>query len=355
MYLFIIGTRPEAIKICPIILSFIKNDIPHKVLLTGQHTNMVSEVLEVFGICANYNLNIMKSNQSLNYIISEVIKNLDSILINEKIEYVIVHGDTSTALAAALCAFQNKIKIIHIEAGLRTSDLKNPFPEEANRRIISVLSDISFCPTINNQNNLKKENNNSLSYVVGNTVIDAIEIIKKKYSLPNKIIPYKFILLTTHRRENIETMKNIFIAIDNISKKFGINVILPMHPNPKIKDIFESTIINNNYIKIITPQNYVNFSNLLIQCSVVITDSGGIQEEATYLNKPIIILRNETEREEISKNDNTILVGTNIEKIETAVSSFLAKDTCLEKGNRLNLIFGNGDAAEQIVKILKSL
>lgn len=355
MYLFIIGTRPEAIKICPIILEFQKNDIPHKILLTGQHTNLVNEVLEVFGISTNYNLNIMKNAQSLNYIISEIIKNLDVILNNDKIEYVIVHGDTTTAFASALCAFQNKVKIIHIEAGLRTLNLKNPFPEEANRRMISVLSDISFCPTINNLNNLKKENNNSKLFVVGNTVIDAIEIIKKKYSLPNKIIPFKFILLTTHRRENLESMQNIFIAINNISKKFKINVILPMHPNPKIKNIFESTVIDNEYIKVIPPQDYINFSNLLMQSCMVVTDSGGIQEEATYLNKPMVILRDETERQEINTSSNVVLTGTDINKIETAISNFLNNEKKIMTENISSRIFGNGDTSQQIVKILKSI
>lgn len=353
MYLFVIGTRPEAIKICPIILKFKEKKVPYKVLLTGQHTTLVDEVMKIFDIKVDYNLNIMKKSQSLGYIISSIMSELDKIFATQEFSHVIVHGDTTTAMASALCAFQNRIKIIHIEAGLRTKNLHTPFPEEANRRIISVLSDVSFIPTEDNYNNLVLENNKSAKFVVGNTIIDAIEIIIKKYKLPNDIINEKFILLTTHRRENIEHMKDIFSAIDNIANKFKINVVLPMHPNPEIRKIFDETVKNNKYIKVIEPQNYVNFCNLLIQCELIVTDSGGVQEEASHLKKPIIILREETERQEAVNGGNAILVGTDKIKIEKSISSILEKKKAQNKGSES--IFGNGDTCEKIYEILKDI
>lgn len=318
MYLFVIGTRPEAIKMCPLIMEFNKRNLPCKLCITGQHKELLNDVLEFFQIKADFNLNIMKLNQTITYILTSIIDGIDSLLKTEKIDYVFVHGDTTSALGAALAAFYNSIKIVHIEAGLRTVSLSSPFPEEANRRLISAIATLSFCPTEKNHENLVKENNGSCKFVVGNTVIDALTYAQSLLKVKERIEPY--VLLTTHRRENIgENMRSIFRAVDYLSKKHKMKFIFPMHPNPLIKKAYELVIKENDLINVIPPQNYKDFTELMVNASIIITDSGGIQEEASFLQKPLLILRNETERPEVLESNGVILCGT---KYENIIQSF---------------------------------
>lgn len=348
MTLFILGTRPEAIKLAPLILVYKNNKKNYKVCITGQHKDMVKEILGFFDIYIDYDLDIMKDHQSLSYILSTIISSLEKIFMNDQIKCIVVHGDTSSSLAASLWAFQNKIKIIHIESGLRTNNISTPFPEESNRRIISTLSNYSFCPTKQNKINLINENNKSNKFIVGNTIIDAILIILK-----NKKVTFNnygdYAVLTTHRRENIgKNMENIFLACNEIYKKTNIKFLFPMHPNPLIFEIFSKIADKNAYI-VIQPKRYEEFIPILYNAKFILSDSGGIQEESVFLSKKLFILRDETERKEALLSKNIFLVGTSKKNIvDTVINNFSKKNISLDKH-----IFGNGKSSIKILKILE--
>lgn len=350
MTIFIIGTRPEAIKLAPLILNFKKNNVDHIVCSSGQHADMIVNVLDLFNIQIDVDFRIMKKNQTLSYITYAIIQKLEEMFSsNKKIKNVIIHGDTSTSLAAAIWAFQNKLNIIHIESGLRTLSIDSPFPEEANRRCISQLAKFSFCPTNWNKDNLIRENNKSNIYVVGNTVIDAVNfIINNKIDFKEKNNIEKYAVLTTHRCENIgHNMENIFKACNKIAHEKNIIFYFPMHPNPKIKEIFDKTA-DKKFYKILKPQRYDDFIKILSNSLFVMTDSGGIQEECMYLKIPLFILRDETERKEIIDLKNISLVGTNENEIKNIVCEKLLYNVDYD-----NKIYGDGTTSIQILDILK--
>ena len=303
----VFGTRPEAIKMAPIVKELKKRkNIETIVAVTGQHRQMLDQVLKVFDIEPDYDMNIFKQGQSLSDITVNSLTRLDKILEEEKPDLLLVQGDTSTVFAGALSAFYKKIKIGHIEAGLRSDNLYSPYPEEANRRLASVLTNFHFAPTKGSKENLLKEGFDEKNiYVTGNTVIDALKYaVKKEHKFDQEILNEldyenkKIVLLTSHRRENIgQAMENIFSAVnDVVNEHDDVEVVFPVHLNPKVREIANKIFKDNEKIHMIEPLDYLPFSKLMSKVELVITDSGGIQEEAPALGKPVIVVREETER-----------------------------------------------------------
>lgn len=357
----IFGTRPEAIKMAPLYHKLKENNIDVKVILTGQHKEMLAQVLKIFNIKEDYNLNIMKENQSLAELTSGLIEQLDKILKNENFDYVLVQGDTTSALAGALASFYNKISVCHIEAGLRTGDIYSPFPEEANRRLIGNLSKLHFAPTDLTKVNLLKENyDKNMIAVTGNTVIDALKWVKKnraeelkaiknKYNLNDK----EFILMTMHRRENLgKPMKNVLRAVKKyLKERPNLFLLFPMHLNPKVREVVNEELKELNNKILIEPAEYLEFISFMDNCKYIMTDSGGIQEEAPSLGKPTLVLRETTERPEAIIGGTAKLVGTSEEEVLKYM--FLLEGELYQKMSTANNPYGDGKASEKILKAIR--
>lgn len=355
--MLIFGTRPEAIKMAPLIKEINKSsELSSVICVTGQHRQMLDQVLNIFDIVPDYDLNIMTENQTLNDITCLVLTKLREVIDKENPDIVLVQGDTTSAFAGALAGFYAKKIIGHIEAGLRTYDKYSPYPEEMNRVMISKLADLHFCPTEENYNNLIKEHIDPKQiYITGNTVIDVFKYtIKENYT--NEILDWvgedKLIFFTVHRRENLgECLENIFKSINSVISKYkNVKLLYPVHLNPSIRELAYQYFDGKDSVKIVEPLNVVDCHNLLKRSSFVITDSGGIQEEAVSLNKKILILRDKTERIEGIENGN-IIVGIN--NIDEYVSEMLNNENCMFDNN--NNIYGDGTASEKIVNILKNI
>lgn len=329
------GTRPEWIKIKPLLSSFDKNDISYKVLFTGQHDSKISNDFKY-----DYIIDMVENNNRLNSIISSMLSNTINDILKD-FTHVMVHGDTSSALACAISAMNNKVKVIHLEAGLRSFDNQNPWPEEYNRCLIGKIADIHFCPTKNNQDNLRKENIKLNTYIVGNTIFDSIVHLKYDTSYQDKV------LITLHRRENMDSMDKWFSAINEIALKYSnIKFIFPMHPNPNIHKF--KYILNAENISIIEPLEYYDMITLLKDVKLVITDSGGIQEECSFFNKICLVCRKTTERPE-SLYMSTYLINNHIELIEKFdyyIPAYNINYTCQ---------FGDGYTCDRICEILKDI
>jgi UDP-N-acetylglucosamine 2-epimerase (non-hydrolysing) len=357
------GTRPEAIKMAPLVIA-LKNDSRFETLvtLTAQHREILDQVLTQFSITPDYDLNLMKPGQTLNYITASILEKLNDILEIEKPDMILVHGDTTTAFSSALTAFYQQIQIGHVEAGLRTKNKYSPYPEEMNRTLIGQLADINFSPTQGNKANLLKEDISEKSIVVtGNTVIDALLMtVKKEYVFKTPLLnsinfeKKRVLLLTSHRRENLgEPMKNIFSAIrELVLSNPDIEVVFPMHPNPLIKKTALPLLAELKQVHIIEPLDYADMSNLMGRSFLVLTDSGGIQEEAPALGKPVIVLRQETERPE-AVSAGTVIMGGIIKKDILAITQNL-----LDNPNDYNTMakainpYGNGNASQRICNAL---
>ena len=354
---FVIGTRPEAIKLAPLILEFRKSKkIKTNIILSGQHNEMIQPVMDVFNLEENVNFDVLGRSNSLEQTTSLILNELSNYFEKIKPDLVFVQGDTITAFAGALSAFFKKIPIAHVEAGLRTKSIFSPFPEEANRRMISQLTSLHFAPTELAYENLLKNGIKKDIFISGNTVVDALNLVSRKknnFKIEGiDIFNEKFILTTVHRRENWgEPIKNISKAILNVVKKNeGIKVILPMHKNPLVRKPLIEILGNNENILLIDPLPYFEFILTLKNAFIVLTDSGGIQEEAHTLGKSILILRDCTERPEVILNGNALLVGTDFKKIELELNNLL-KVSKEDKGLKKNLnTFGNGDASKLILK-----
>ena len=356
---FIIGTRPEAIKLAPVIKTFNNSKFFYsRVVLTGQHREMVNEVLEIFEIKANNNFNIMIESQTLNYLVSNIIKKLNEELIEFKPDLLIIQGDTSSAFAGALTAFQLGIPIAHVEAGLRTGDLNEPFPEEANRRLISQLSTLHFAPTNKSAENLKKADITQGVFITGNTVIDALKEESRKNFLPDflknrDLKNKKFILATFHRRENwgenINNICNSILEILNLTK--NVFFIIPMHKNKIVRNSILNILSGNPRIILTEPLKYNELIATMKICYFIITDSGGIQEEAPTLGKPVLVLRNKTEREETIHLGASKLVGTEKIKIIKESIKLISDKLHYEKMSNIKNPFGDGQASKLILKI----
>ena len=353
----IFGTRPEAIKMAPLVKELERRkEIESIVCVTAQHRQMLDQVLETFNIKPDYDLNIMKQGQSLSEITSRALTGLESVIKDVKPDIVLVHGDTTTTFAGALAAFYNQVAIGHVEAGLRTYDKYSPFPEEMNRQMVDCMTDLYFAPTtISKENLLKEDIQEEKIFVTGNTVIDAMKTtVKNDYTHPELewIKPNeKMILLTAHRRENLgEPMRHIFKAIRRIVDEFDdVKVIYPIHLNPLVRSVANEVFAGCDKVKLIEPLEVFDFHNFQNKSYIILTDSGGIQEEAPSLGKPVLVLRDTTERPEGISAGTLKLVGTNEETIYNETKKLLTDNKEYEKMSHASNPYGDGHASERIV------
>ena len=356
----VFGTRPEAIKMCPVIKELsVRQGIESVVCLTGQHEEMINQVIDLFELNVDYNLHIMRKNQTLAMITSSILNGLDDILNQEKPDLILVHGDTSSTFAVALVAFYHHIPIGHVEAGLRTYNMKSPYPEEFNRQAVDLISDLYFAPTERAKAQLLKEGKDECKvFVTGNTVIDALKsTVVADYS--NEILDWagksKLLLMTAHRRENIGVpMENMFRAIRRIVDEHSdVKVIYPVHKNPKVKEIAKRFFSGNDRIKLIEPLDVYDFHNFLARCYLVLTDSGGVQEEAPSLGKPVLVMRDTTERPEGVEAGTLKLVGTDEENIYKQTEILLTDSKVYHHMSNIQNPYGDGEAARRIVDIIE--
>ena len=362
--LTVFGTRPEGIKMAPIIKAMEKNEnIESVTCITAQHREMLDQVLNMFKIVPDYDLNIFKPGQSLAEITTRALKGLEEVIIKEKPDVLLVQGDTTTVFTGALAAFYQGVKVGHIEAGLRSGNIHSPYPEEANRMLTGILTDYHFAPTKRNVDNLLDENYpREKIFITGNTVIDALSYtIKEDYNFENPLLNSldynkKIILMTSHRSENIgKPMENIFSAVRDIVNKYDdVEVIFPIHLNPKVRDIANKILGNNDKIHLIEPLDYEPFTNLEAKVHLIVTDSGGLQEEAPTLGIPVLVVREETERPEGIEAGTAKLVGTDYKLIYNTIDLLLSNRDEYEKMAKAVNPYGDGNAAEKIVQILLS-
>lgn len=347
----VFGTRPDAVKMCPLVLELKKREsLEVKVCLTGQHREMLDSVTDVFGVKADYDLSVMGKAQTLSEITTKIIDGITPIFENEKPDLVLVHGDTATAFAAALAAFYLKIPVGHVEAGLRTHRIDSPYPEEFNRCAVSLISTLDFAPTDAARENLVGEGKDpNRVFVTGNTVIDALNFTAKKAQTDENLL-----LLTAHRRENIgEPMRNIFSAVSEIARKYpDFKIVYPVHPNPAVRNIAEEMLGGAENIELCEPLDLHEFHLHLARSIAVMTDSGGVQEEAAALGKPTLVLRDKTERTE---GGSLILVGTNKDDIVSAFDRLVTDKDYYESIKNAPNPFGDGKASEKIADIIERI
>lgn len=348
----VFGTRPEAIKMAPLVKELkSRKEIECIVCVTAQHREMLDQVLDVFKIVPDYDLNIMKKGQTLSEITSKALMGLEEVIKKEEPNIILVHGDTTTTFAGALAAFYNQVDIGHVEAGLRTYDKHSPFPEEMNRQMVDRMTDMFFAPTTLSKNNLLKENiSEDKIYITGNTAIDAMKYtVKDNYT--NEIFDWlgdsKFILLTAHRRENLgEPMRNIFKAVRRIVlDNEDVKVIYPIHMNPIVREIAGEILKGIDRVKIIEPLEVIDFHNFINKSYLILTDSGGIQEEAPSLGKPVLVLRDTTERPEGIEAGTLKLVGTDEENIYKETTKLLSDKKEYDKMSKASNPYGDGSAS----------
>ena len=351
----VFGTRPEAIKMAPLVKELkSRKEIECIVCVTAQHRQMLDQVLEVFDIKPDYDLDIMKQGQTLSDITSRVLYGLEDVIKEVKPDIVLVHGDTTTTFAGALAAYYNQVDIGHVEAGLRTWNKYSPYPEEMNRQMVGVMADMHFAPTENSKKSLLKENKDeSKIYVTGNTAIDALATtVKEDYSHPifDWIGNDRMILLTAHRRENLgEPMRGMFKAIKRITDEFSdVKVVYPVHLNPKVRDVANEIFGDDDKVKLIDPLEVIDFHNFLAKSYLILTDSGGIQEEAPSLGKPVLVLRDTTERPEGIDAGTLKLAGTDEETIYKLTKQLLEDKAEYEKMAHSANPYGDGKASQRI-------
>lgn len=347
----VFGTRPEAVKMCPLILELKKRKcFEVKVCLTGQHREMLDSAVNFFGIKADYDLSVMQKDQNLSYMTGKILAGLSPIFESEKPDLVLVHGDTASAFAASLAAFYMQIPIGHVEAGLRTYDISSPYPEEFNRRAVSLMSSYDFAPTEAARDNLIGEGkDHERVFVTGNTVIDAL-----KFTSNNEKCDGKTVLLTAHRRENIGAgLENIFSAARRIAQKYpDLDIVCPLHPNPAVRATAEKLLGGVKNVNLCRPLDLREFHSLLARSVIVMTDSGGVQEEAAALGKPTLVLREKTERTE---GGSLILVGTNEDDIVSAFDRLMTDSDYYASIKNTPSPFGDGNASRRIADILERI
>ena len=369
--LLVFGTRPEAIKMAPLALKLKQQDscFETKVCVTGQHRQMLDQVLELFHLTPDFDLNLMKPGQTLSDVTCGVLKGLEAVFEKWLPDVVLVHGDTATTFAASLVAYYHKVKIGHVEAGLRTGDIYSPWPEEANRKLTGVLANYHFAPTHSSYNNLIKENINPENMTItGNTVIDALLEVKEKVETDHKIISdfkaqfsflderKKMILVTGHRRENFgQGFLNICQALANIAQKYSdVQIVYPVHLNPNVQKPVNELLSGISNIHLIAPQDYLPFVYLMNRSYLILTDSGGIQEEAPSLGKPVLVMRDTTERPEAVGAGTVKLVGTDADLIEKSVTDLLVDTELYQQMAEAHNPYGDGTACQQIIEFLKN-
>lgn len=359
--MLVFGTRPEAIKMCPLVNELKQNeDFQVVVCVTGQHRQMLDQVLEAFQVMPDYDLSIMKERQTLFDVTENVLLSIKEVLEKELPDVVLVHGDTSTTFAAALACFYLHIPVGHVEAGLRTYNLDSPFPEEFNRQAVGVIAKYNFSPTQGAKENLLREGKNPAEiFVTGNTAIDALKTtVRKDYTHPilNWSQGSRLIVLTAHRRENLgEPMHQMFRAIKRIVDETpDVKVVYPIHMNPVVRQTAQDILGNDDRIRMTAPMEVIDFHNLLARSYLILTDSGGIQEEAPSLGKPVLVMRDTTERPEGIEAGTLKLVGTKEETIYSAFKLLLTDQEEYNKMSHASNPYGDGHACERIAEILKS-
>ena len=375
--MLVFGTRPEAIKMCPLVKEFQKHSESFKtvVCVTGQHREMLDQVLSIFDVTPDYDLNIMKQGQDLYDVTARVLTGMRDVFKECKPDVVLVHGDTTTSTAAALAAFYAQIPVGHVEAGLRTHDIYSPWPEEMNRQITGRIAEYNFSPTPLSEKNLLEEKAHGKVYVTGNTVIDALHMVTKKlkddallakeqekillqagYDIARLNNGKKLVLITGHRRENFgDGFIRMVTAMKDLSEKYpDVDFVYPMHLNPNVRksihEVFGEDLTRPNFF-FIEPLQYLEFVHLMSKASIVLTDSGGIQEEAPGLGKPVLVMRDTTERPEALASGTVHLVGTDYDKIMNEVSTLLDDATAYEKMSKAVNPYGDGYACNRIVEI----
>ncbi len=379
--MLVFGTRPEAIKMCPLVKEFQKHkeDFKTVVCVTGQHREMLDQVLTIFDVRPDFDLNIMKQGQDLYDVTARVLTGMRDVFKKCKPDVVLVHGDTTTSTAAALAAFYQQIPVGHIEAGLRTHNIYSPWPEEINRQITGRIATYNFSPTPLSQHNLQEEKVQGKIYITGNTVIDALHIVVKRlendealatqqenalcsagYAISRLHNGRRLVLITGHRRENFgKGFINMVTAIKDLKNKYpGVDFVYPMHLNPNVRkpihEVFGSNLENLGNMFFIEPLQYLEFVHLMSKASVVLTDSGGIQEEAPGLGKPVLVMRDTTERPEALESGTVRLVGTDYDKITSEVSRLLDSQEAYEEMSHAVNPYGDGKACQRIVEVLKA-
>ena len=372
--LIVFGTRPEAIKMPPLVQEFKKcQEFDVKVCVTAQHRQMLDQVLEIFEIVPDYDLDIMQAGQDLYDLTSRILLKMRDVLDDFKPDMVFVHGDTTTASIASLAAFYKQIKVAHVEAGLRTGDIYSPYPEEINRQLVGIIANYHLAPTNLSKENLIKENKSPKNIVVtGNTVIDALflllKTIEQNVNLKDKILASlkskfnldfsrKIILVTGHRRENFGTgFINICEALKCIAAKNpDVDIVYPVHLNPNVQEPVKNILSNIKNVHLISPLEYDEFVYLMSKSYFIITDSGGIQEEAPSLGKPVLVMRNTTERPEVVESGSVKLVGVDKEKIVLEAQKLLNDSKIYKKMAQAHSLYGDGNACAKIVEFVKNL
>lgn len=364
------GTRPEAIKMAPLFLA-LKRESHYdvRICVTAQHRQLLDQVLRAFEITPDFDLNLMKNNQDLTDITSRVLIGMRTILKNWPPDMLLVHGDTTTTFAASLAAFYQGVKVGHVEAGLRTGNITSPWPEEANRRLTSNIAHLHFAPTTVAANNLEKEGVGKPSiFVTGNTVIDALQLAIKRLdqdhdllSVFKKQFPFsdnkrRMILVTGHRRENFgEGFENICKALLRIAQRNDVEIVYPVHMNPNVRRTVEKFLHKTKHIHLIEPLDYLPFIYLMNKCYCILTDSGGIQEEAPSLGKPVLLMRNNTERPEAVDAGTVLLVGTNEDKIVSSVNTLLDNSEEYSRMAHSHNPYGDGKACDRITHAIRNM
>ena len=359
--MIIFGTRPEAIKMCPLVNELkTRKTVETVVCVTGQHRQMLDQVLECFNVIPDYDLCIMKDKQTLFDVTINIMETIKAVFEKEKPDVILVHGDTTTAFTVSLCAYYMQIPIGHVEAGLRTYNIYSPFPEEFNRQAIGIVAKYNFAPTeVAKQNLLNECKQNENIYVTGNTVIDALKTTVRedyKHELLDWASDSRLVMLTAHRRENLgEPLRNIFKAILRIVEEYDdVKVIYPIHMNPVIREIANDILGNQDRIKLINPLEVLDFHNFIKRSYMILTDSGGIQEEAPALGKPVLVLRDTTERPEGVEAGTLKLVGTNEQIIYDEFKLLLDNKEEYNKMSKATNPYGDGFACKRIADILEN-
>lgn len=358
--LSIFGTRPEAIKMCPLVKELDKHEeIENIVCVTGQHRQMLDQVLDIFQVIPDYDLKLMKDKQTLTTITTDVLISLEKLLPEIKPDLVLVHGDTTTSASAALASFYQQIPVGHVEAGLRTYDIYSPFPEEMNRKIISQITELFFAPTENNKKNLEKENIYKNIFVTGNTVIDAFQYtVKENYQFKNNVLKEidfdnsRIVLMTAHRRENLgKPLENICKAVKRIvENNKDIRIVYPVHLNPAVRETVFEILGNEERIYLTDPIDVEDMHNVMSRSFLVMTDSGGLQEEGPHFGIPVVVLRTETERPEAVEAGTVQVAGVREEEIYAIVNRLLNDREAYQKMARAVNPYGDGHASERITE-----
>lgn len=360
----IFGTRPEGIKMAPLVKELKETEgIDCIFLNTAQHREMLDQVLDLFEITPDYDLNLMKERQTPAELTSSMLTEITEVLEIEKPDLVLVHGDTASTFAGAFSAFLKQIPVGHVEAGLRTNDISSPFPEEANRQLVGRLATYHFAATEKNKEALLRENCNEDSiFVVGNTVIDALlEVSKKDFSFKAELqqimnTDTRKVLITTHRRENLDQLKEVYRAINRIiNEHTDVEIIFPVHKNPAVREQLSTHLVESSRIHVIEPQDYETFTHLMKDSFLILTDSGGIQEEAPALGKPVLVARTNTERPEGVDAGTLKLCGTKEESVYESLKTLLTDNSAYQKMSGAKNPYGVGDSAKQIVEIIKNI